>query len=137
MRLIPVLVAVSQATLERGSSARQASRIASETWSQILSVISVASVRTKAQPIHFAAPKLTRVSLTDRLGGEEEVAWGERVGGGTVGGHGEQSGGREGGEGYEVVKDRTRRDGLKFIGPRPPNTIARYHAILARAHSQR
>ena len=40
---------------------------------------------------------LTGVALTDGLGGEEEVAWGERVGGGTVGGHGEQSGGREGG----------------------------------------
>ena len=40
---------------------------------------------------------LPGVALTDGLGGEEEVAWGERVGGGTVGGHGEQSGGREGG----------------------------------------
>jgi hypothetical protein len=30
---LPVLVAVSQATLERGSSAKQASRMASETWS--------------------------------------------------------------------------------------------------------
>jgi len=35
--IIPVLAAVSQATFELGSSARQASRMASETWSQILS----------------------------------------------------------------------------------------------------
>jgi hypothetical protein len=35
--IIPVLAAVSQATLELGSSRRQASRMASETWSQILS----------------------------------------------------------------------------------------------------
>ena len=84
--IIPVFDAVSQATFEKGSTARQASRIASETWSQILSVISVASVSTKAQPIHFTAPKLTRVSLTDRLGGEKEVA--RREGGvdGAVGG---------------------------------------------------
>lgn len=34
---IPVLVAVSQATLEAGSSTKQASRTASEIWSAILS----------------------------------------------------------------------------------------------------
>lgn len=33
----PVLVAVSHATLDHGSSARQASRMASEIWSAILS----------------------------------------------------------------------------------------------------
>jgi hypothetical protein len=35
---MPVLVQVSQATLERGSCLRSASRTASETWSQSLSV---------------------------------------------------------------------------------------------------
>jgi hypothetical protein len=38
--IIPVLAAVSQATLERGSSLRQASRMASETWSLAYSQIS-------------------------------------------------------------------------------------------------
>jgi acyl-CoA reductase-like NAD-dependent aldehyde dehydrogenase len=37
-RTRPVLAAVSQATFDQGSAARQASRMASETWSQILSV---------------------------------------------------------------------------------------------------
>lgn len=34
---MPVLVAVSQATFDKGSCAKQASRMASETWSAILS----------------------------------------------------------------------------------------------------
>ena len=34
---LPVFVAVSQATFERGSTARQASKTASDTWSAILS----------------------------------------------------------------------------------------------------
>lgn len=65
-----------QATREVGSSRMQASRTASETWSQILSnhpsnrwFVSDSSV---ANSQHNRNGRLTRVSLVDRLGGEEE-----------------------------------------------------------------
>lgn len=69
--IIPVLVAVSQATLDAGSSAKQASRMASETWSLYTGLI-----RSRTRRIESSLPNLVRVTFADRLGGEEKSARG-------------------------------------------------------------
>lgn len=65
-----------QATREVGSSRMQASRTASETWSQILSNHPsnrcVLSDSSHTNSKHNRNGRLTRVTLVDRLGGEEE-----------------------------------------------------------------
>ncbi len=66
-RRIPVLVAVSQATLDKGSSLRQASRIASETWS-----LENLCEKHLGVALGGTLRNLIRMTLTDRFGGEKE-----------------------------------------------------------------
>jgi hypothetical protein len=70
--IIPVLAAVSQATLEKGSCSKQASsyKICQKKGQYNIS-------QTTYDGIGNLVANFIRMTFTDRLGGEQKVVWGE------------------------------------------------------------